>query len=114
MLKQASSTVFFCCEALHMIDIRSEQLKTFAEASKGLPGRPHPSTFWRWHRRGVRGIRLEAVVIGGRRYTSVEAIQRFVQRLNDSKSGPGSPAADTRGHLAEVERVERELDAAGI
>lgn len=31
---------------------------------------PDVTTVWRWRSRGVRGIRLDTVCIGGRRYTS--------------------------------------------
>ena len=53
-----------------MIDIASEHLLTPSEAARGLPrrrrGRPiHVSTIFRWIDRGVRGVRLEAIRIGG-------------------------------------------------
>ncbi len=63
------------------IDIRKEMLRTLAQAAHSLPGRVAPSTTWRWHRKGVRGIRLETVVIGGKRYTSEEALTRFAAAL---------------------------------
>jgi Protein of unknown function (DUF1580) len=43
---------------------------------------PHPETIARWARRGCRGIRLETVVLGGRRYSSIEAVERFFSRLS--------------------------------
>ena len=36
------------------------------------------STVWRWCTRGVRHIRLESMNVGGRRYTTTEAFQRFL------------------------------------
>jgi hypothetical protein len=60
-----------------MIDILNEQLLRLNEAAKRLPGQPHRSSLERWTHDGVRGRRLETVLIGGRRYTSLEALQRF-------------------------------------
>lgn len=40
--------------------------------------RPNISTLHRWATRGVRGVRLETVAVGHVRYTSVGAVQRFL------------------------------------
>ena len=65
--------------------LESEQMGTLSEVAAMLPklsGRKiHPSTLWRWCSRGVEGIRLEHVKLGGRIVTSGEAVQRFSQRL---------------------------------
>lgn len=75
-----------------MIDIYEEPLITLSEAAKLLPGRPAASTLWRWSR-GLRGVRLATVLIGGKRYTNRSAIQKFSaaltaadNRTNDSLS----------------------------
>ena len=60
-----------------MIDPVTETLETLAEAARSLPSRPHPSTLHRWRLRGIRGVKLDTILIGGRRYTSREALQRF-------------------------------------
>jgi Protein of unknown function (DUF1580) len=60
-----------------MIDIATERLLSFTQAAKALPGRVHLSTIHRWRLGGVRGIKLESVLIGGKRLTSAEALQRF-------------------------------------
>jgi hypothetical protein len=60
-----------------MIDISNEFLLTISAAAKSLPSRPHISTVWRWIQRGVRGVKLETYLIGGRRFTSREALERF-------------------------------------
>jgi hypothetical protein len=44
---------------------------------------PHPETVARWARKGCRGVRLETVLLGGRRYSSVEAVNRFITRLSE-------------------------------
>jgi len=66
-----------------MIDHSTEQLLTPSEAAKRLPsGRPgrkvHIATIHRWFDRGD----LEFVKIGGRKFTSVEALNRFINRCN--------------------------------
>ena len=58
-----------------MIDITTETLLSLLDAAKQLPGRPHVSTLYRWRIRGVRGVRLETVLVVGRRFTSKEALQ---------------------------------------
>ena len=60
------------------IDVNRERLLTVSAASKSLPEKRHTTTIWRWFQHGCRGVRLESVLIGGRRYTSKEAIQRFI------------------------------------
>jgi hypothetical protein len=94
-----------------MIDIYKEQIRSYAEASKALPGRPHSGTIARWATRGRQGVRLETVTIGGRRYTSLEAIQRFVRQL----SGSGTPrTAQSTAARTEHEQVEGQLEAEGL
>ena len=70
-----------------MIEHSKETLLSFPEASRRLPcgraGRPtHPSTINRWAKAGLRGIRLETICVGGSRFTSIEALQRFFERLS--------------------------------
>lgn len=59
------------------IDIRRELLLKLSQAAQSLQHPVAPSSIWRWTRRGIRNIRLESVVIGGIRYTSAEALERF-------------------------------------
>ena len=71
------------------IDLERERLISFSEAAKYLPSdsRPHASTWWRWWRVGVKRIRLETVVCGGRRYTTAEAVIRFFHRVTIATDG---------------------------
>jgi hypothetical protein len=69
-----------------MIDFQKEILLSFSQAAKRLPqkddGKPrHPNTVGRWAREGLDGVILETIRIGGRRYTSQEACQRFFEAL---------------------------------
>lgn len=93
------------------IDIFSEHLVPINQASQHVPGRPHKSTVWRWVLRGVRGQKLETCLCGGRRFTSIEAIERFVSRL----TAPDAPTPEyRRRRAAQIAAANAYLDAAGI
>lgn len=71
-----------------MIDTRTEDLFPLAELPAHWPALPggkrlHRSVGYRYAKRGVgpNKTRLETVVMGSIRYTSHEAVQRFVERL---------------------------------
>ncbi len=49
--------------------------------------RPSPSTLYRWRKYGIKGIRLETVMIGGRRYVSRAALRSFVERMTAAVDG---------------------------
>lgn len=98
-----------------MIDISRESLLTFSEAAASLPGKPNVSTIHRWRLRGCRGIKLESTLIGGVRYTSHEALQRFCNRTTAVADGTAQPEARTSSQRERaVSRAEAELSAAGI
>ncbi len=70
-----------------MVDLNTETIIAISEVPRRLPVRPngkrvHVSACYRWIQRGIRGIKLEVIRIGGTMYTSVEALQRFGTRLN--------------------------------
>jgi hypothetical protein len=97
-----------------MIDPSRETLLTFPEASQVLPGRPHLTTLHRWRLHGVSGIRLECCKIGGKRFTSREALQRFTERTTEASDGPQVKSATPAQRRRRRERVAAELTAAGI
>ncbi len=99
-----------------MIDIQTETVITLAEAAKHLPRRragrkPHPSTLYRWIANGVNGIKLENILIGSSTCTSLQAMQRFFDRLTEGNS---VQPETTRQRQREIEKAERELSEAGI
>ena len=65
-----------------MIDASIEKLISFSEAASLVPFPVAPSTIARWATVGVRGHRLESIVIGRRRLTSAAAISRLLDVLN--------------------------------
>ena len=96
------------------IDFQSETLLSFSQATKGLPGRPHLSTLHRWRLRGIRGVRLETCMVGGRRYTSREALQRFSDAITAAATGERAPCRTSRQRRRDIDAVERDLNEAGL
>ena len=74
-----------------MIDIQSETLIPFSKLAKwteeNLGNRISPNSAHRWRLRGCRGIKLETILLGGTRTTSVEALQRFIEATTRAQDG---------------------------
>jgi Protein of unknown function (DUF1580) len=74
----------------------------------------------RWIQKGVRGpngniVKLEAVRIAGRFYSSREALQRFIDAQQDATaSALPEPARSAGKRMKASERAEQELAAARI
>ncbi len=101
-----------------MIDIQDEEVVSLAEAAKSkcLPRRrkgkrPHVATLFRWATVGVRGVVLETLQCGGTRCTSVQALQRFFERLSGIDAVLSVPTRRRQQHIA---RAEAELNEEGI
>lgn len=67
--------------------VEHEDVLSLADAAKFLPvrkeGKPfHVNTLHRWATAGVRGVVLESLMIGGARYTSRQALTRFIRRIS--------------------------------
>jgi hypothetical protein len=73
--------------------LQDEQVLPVKKAPKYIPGNVSTHTAWRWATRGVRGIKLESMMVGGTRVTSREAIDRFLSKLNP-ESVPTTDEAD--------------------
>lgn len=91
-----------------------EQLLSATQAAHESQGRPHVSTIWRWINRGIRGVKLETVMVGGRRFTSREALERFHQRITATSAGEPLPVRTTRQRARDIDQARRELADAGI
>lgn len=63
-----------------------ESLIPVPDIPKHSPVRVHKSTCHRWHTRGVREHKLETVLIGGRRYTSLQALGRFWAAISGAQN----------------------------
>ena len=84
---------------------QSEDLVAWRHAAESIPGAPHISTLHRWRLRGVRGHRLESILVGGSRYTSRQAIARFIDACN-------APAPDTAQPTFTTVQRQKMSDAA--
>lgn len=94
-----------------MIDTAMENLVPLRDVPRCLPPRPsgkrlHISAVYRWTLRGVKGIRLETVKIGGTTYTSREAIQRFSERLSGADSVPDVVNPVSRARQRQLEQAK--------
>ena len=97
-----------------MIDIVNEQMiplsKIPAWCEKQLG---HPSTVHRWRLRGARGSKLETVLVGGRRYTSQEALLRFFDHTTTAGDGVSSPQHNVHQRKRKIEDAEAYLKSEG-
>ncbi len=66
-----------------MISFSNEHSLSLRQAAELLPGHPKRSTMHRWTHQGVRGVRLATFLVGGRRYTTPEAIEAFIRALSE-------------------------------
>lgn len=97
-----------------MIDHETEGLIPITTAAKHFPTRPSTATVWRWTLRGSRGRKLETLLIGGRRYTSRDAIDRFIRGDAEPPAATAAKSRTTRQRQAAIAAAEKELSAAGI
>ena len=101
-----------------MINIHDEELLTLSGAAKRLPngraGKPvHVATLHRWASPGgLQGVRLETIKVGGIRYTSAEALERFITKC--SADNALREPQSTRQRQRAFDQAERELESAGI
>lgn len=72
-------------------DLMHETLIPVSRAGRYFPVPISRPTVERLMRHGKDGVVLESLVISNRRYISIEAIERFIQRTNEQR--------DTAGHV---------------
>lgn len=98
-----------------MIDM-SDDLVPLSNLAALLPprfARLHRATAIRWamHGVGTPRVKIETVKVGGRRYVTRAAVDRFVARLSaDDAETVDLPAVRAK----QIQRAEQELDTAGI
>ena len=92
-----------------MSDILSEQRISFGQLAR-LEG-VHVSTIWRWALRGCKGHRLESFNIGGKKFTTDPAYERWLAAIN----GVAAPFDRTpRQRETAIRRAERRAEAMGV
>ncbi len=91
--------------------LQNESLFSLVDAVEKATGRrPHLSTVLRWCTKPKMGIRLESVVLGGRRLTSPIAVLRYMSAVTEAKDGPSSFATATpRQATLAAERSAKKL-----
>ncbi len=104
------------------IDVFGEAVVSFSEAAKKLPKarngkKIHVSTIYRWSVGGSKNhageiVRLETIKIGGTTCTSLEALQRFFERLSSQVPIVEAARRTTRQREAAIRRAEKELNDA--
>jgi hypothetical protein len=55
--------------------------------------KPNVSTIWRWCLKGVRGVILESIRVGGQRFVSRAALARFIEQSTARGSNDQRPPA---------------------
>ena len=88
-------------------ELLDETLISLAKACKRFPGKRTRSTLERHARKGIRGVVLETILICGRRYTSEEAIQRFIRgqlQVEAEKARPEPTKSMSKKAIAEASR----------
>ena len=95
------------------IDFSKEQSITLAQVPIHVPSRcgkkVHSSTVYRWATKGARGRVLESVMVGGIRYTTIEAVRRFLS-ANSQVATMTKPSLQNELDQA----IEDELRQAGV
>lgn len=94
-----------------MINHESEELIPFEGCGQLIPGRPSRCTMFRWAFKGVRGVKLETLVCGHKRFTSKEAIARFVAAQNAPETP--APTITPSQRRRQAETANRLLQEAG-
>lgn len=113
-------------------DLREDQPLSLPDAAAFLGKltgkKPHASTLWRWCLKGCKGVRLESICIGGKRFVTATAIERFIEASTMGRDAqteqpqpavtPILPAKGMRSHVMrhndrrreEIEATRRRLD----
>ena len=98
-----------------MIDLATETVVTLTEATNYLPRRRggkkvSPSTLYRWKDDG-----LETLQVGGTLCTSIQALQRFCERLSARKKTAGTAERGACTSTRQTnEEAARRLDEIGL
>jgi hypothetical protein len=107
-------------------DLSDESLMSIPDAAKHLGKltgqKPHVSTLWRWCLKGCRGVKLESICIGGKRFVTRTAIERFVEKSTAKQTPSDVTVVSITPHApphvvrhnerrrAEIEAARRKLD----
>lgn len=103
------------------IDYETETIITLGEACRAFPPNGvSDATMARWIQRGVKVkatgefVKLETLKSGGRRLTSLEAIDRFFDAQNADDVPPATPAITATQRRRQSEAARLALQESGI
>lgn len=103
------------------IDVHNDKLVELRAVPKLLEKqigkRLNISTLYRWQSRGVAGIKLETVAIGGARFTTLDALNTFFAASTLARQGKlsdGTAEGIRRARLIRERQLEREAKELGI
>lgn len=99
------------------IDIKTETLVPLSKVGEWYAQhtgyRPNRSTVHRWRTRGARGVKLETVLIGGKRFTSEAKLQAF--SVATTAAADGIESSSVAGQpIAASNKTEAFLASEGI
>lgn len=97
------------------IDTERETLVSFSDARSSFRDgrRKSLATLHRWRLRGVNGVRMETCLIGGMRFTSLEAIARFIAAQN-AADVPAAPTITATQRRRQSEAARLALQEMGL
>lgn len=78
------------------IDPIRDSLLPLSTLVRHLPNAPSPATLWRWHKRGILGIRLEIIRIGGRVYSTDAALADFIRATTEARAEADNAQSEAR------------------
>ena len=95
------------------MDTDFEDLIPLQAVCRLIPGGVHISSIHRWRLRGVRGVRLQTVLLGGRRFVSKAALEDFFAQVSAAADGRPVPARTPRQREREIAKAIDELKREG-
>jgi len=86
------------------------ELIPLAKVSALLPTRPHRSTIFRWAAKGVEGVRLQSVSVGGTRCTTQQWLLEFFRAVQKARERgvPAPPKSRPVGPSRQAETAARQ------
>ena len=112
---------------MRLRDLRDDHPLSLLDAAELLGSftgkKPHVSTLWRWCLKGCKGVVLESICIGGKRFVTAAAIEKFIDASTAARPGQKAeepaaalPPSPAKPLLAQVmrhnERRRGEIEAA--
>jgi hypothetical protein len=102
------------------IDVHDENLVLFNKTGDYWPIKPapHVSAAHRWRLHGLKArsgqvVRLETIMLGGRRYTSLQATARFIAALNTESGDSAEPKEVVAGTASRAMQAGHALAGIG-